>query len=81
MLRIAVKTNLTPEEVTRKAIKFFGPEGYKLKITNQTETSATFEGGGGSIEVSACADSNKTAVDFLSREWDFQVKEFIKIIR
>jgi hypothetical protein len=81
MLRIATKTKLTPEEVTRKAIKFFGPEGYKLKLTNQMGTSATFEGGGGSIEVSACADSGKTMVDFLPREWDFQVKEFIKMIR
>ena len=81
MLRIATKTKLTPEEVIKKAIKFFGPEGYKLKITSKMETSATFDGGGGSIEVSACADSSKTAVDFLSREWDFQVKEFIKAIR
>jgi hypothetical protein len=81
MLRIATKTKLTPEEVTRKAIKFFGPEGYKVKLINQMETSAAFEGGGGSIEVSACTDGSKTAVDILSREWDFQVKEFIKAIR
>ena len=81
MIRIATKTKLTPEEVIKRAIKFFGPDGYKLKITGQTETSAAFEGGGGSVGITACEDNGKTSVDFLSREWDFQVKEFIKIIR
>ena len=81
MLRIATKTKLSPVEVIKKAIKFFGPDGYKLKIISQTETSAEFEGGGGSIGLSACDDAGITSVDFLSREWDFQVKEFSKIIR
>jgi hypothetical protein len=81
VLRIATKTKLIPEEVIKKAIKYFGPEGYKLKIINQTETSAAFEGSGGTIELSACNDDGKTTVDFLSKEWDFQVKEFIRMIR
>jgi hypothetical protein len=81
MLRIATKTKLTPEDIIKKAVKFFGPEGYKLKINGQTETSATFEGGGGTVEISACAENGKTTVDFLSREWDYQVKEFIRMIR
>ena len=81
MLRIASKTKLTPEEIIKKAVKFFGPEGYKLKITGQTETTATFEGGGGTVEICACADNGKTTVDFISREWDYQLKEFISAIR
>jgi len=81
MLRIATKTKLSPEEVIMKAITFFGPDNYKLKITAQADTSASFEGGGGTIDVSACAENGKTSVDFLSREWDYQVKEFIKMIR
>ncbi|MBN1644349.1 MAG: hypothetical protein JW856_05995 [Dehalococcoidales bacterium] len=80
MLRIATETKLTPEKAIVKAIEFFGPEGYKLALTNQTETSAYFEGGGGFVEVSACKEKGKTRVDFSSREWDFQVKEFIKKI-
>ena len=81
MLRIAAKTKYTPEEVIKKATKFFGPDGYKLKIINQTDTSVNFEGGDGTIEISACAENGKTTVDFISREWDFQVNEFIKAIR
>jgi hypothetical protein len=81
MMRIAIITKLTPAEVIKKAINFFGPDGYKLKVANQTETSANFEGGGGSVGITACDDDGKTSVDFLSREWDYQVKEFIRIIR
>jgi len=81
MLRIATKTKLTPEDIINKAIKFFGPEGYKLKISSKSETSVHFEGGGGSVEITACKDDGRTNVDFLSAEWDYQVKEFIKAIR
>jgi len=81
MLRIATKTKLSPEEAIKKAIKFFGTANYKLKITAQTNTSVSFEGGGGSIDVSVCEENSKTSVDFLSREWDYQVKEFIMLIR
>jgi hypothetical protein len=77
MLRIATITKLSPEDVITNAIKFFGPEGYKLKITNQTDTSANFEGTGGFVEISACEENKKTKVDFTANEWDYQVKEFI----
>jgi hypothetical protein len=81
MLRIATKTKLSPEDTINEAVTFFGPEGYKLKVTEKSGTTASFEGGGGTIDVSACNENGKTTVDFLSREWDFQVKEFIKAIR
>jgi hypothetical protein len=81
MLKIAVRTKLTPEEAIRHAINFFGPNGYKLKVVDQAETSVSLEGGGGSIEITACAEDGKTTVEFISREWDYQVKEFIKAIR
>jgi hypothetical protein len=81
MLRIATKTKLTPEEAIEKALKFFGPEGYKLTITGQTDTSAGFEGGGGTVAITACAENGKTDVELFSREWDYQVKEFIRLVR
>ena len=81
MLRIATKTKLSPENTINKAVEFFGPEGYKLKLLTKSDTSAVFEGSGGSVEIFACEEGGKTTVDFLSKEWDFQVKEFIKLIR
>ena len=56
MLRIATRTKLTPEQTIKKAIDFFGPNGYKLKVTEQTNDSVSFEGSGGSIGITACAD-------------------------
>ncbi len=80
-MRITTKTKLTSVEVIKRAIKFFGPDGYKLVLTGQTETSVAFEGGGGSVNITLCDDNGKTSADFLSREWDYQVKEFIRLIR
>jgi hypothetical protein len=78
MLNISTKTKLTPEEAIIKVVKYFGPGGYKLKIMEQTDTSAYLEGSGGSIAVTATKDDSKTTLDFISTEWDYQVKEFIK---
>jgi hypothetical protein len=80
MLNISTKTKMTPEEVIKKAIAFFGPNGYKLKIINQTDTSISFEEQGGGIDISACRQKSYSSVDFISREWDFQVKEFINTV-
>ena len=80
MLRIAATTKLTPEESTDRAKQFFGPNGYGLRITDETPTSVCLEGSGGGVEVSACPEGKGAKVDFLSREWDHQVKEFIRDI-
>jgi hypothetical protein len=80
MLNISTKTKITPAEAINKVINYFGPNGYKLKIVEQTSTSVSFEGGGGSVTATACQSDNKTTLDFLSVEWDYQVKEFIKAL-
>ena len=77
MLSIEAKTKLNPEQVIKTAVDFFGPKGYKLVVKNQSADCASFEGGGGGVEVSACAEGKQTSVEFTSREWDYQVKEFI----
>ena len=53
MIRVATKTKMSPEEIIRQAIEFFGPEGYKLDIKEQTDSCVSFEGGGGSVDVVA----------------------------
>ena len=76
MLKLNVRTKSKPEEVVKKALEFFGTNGYGLKVTEQSDTCAYFEGGGGVIEVTACSDSKGTSVDMETREWEYQVKEF-----
>ncbi len=78
MLRMATTTKLTPEEAIKQAVKFFGPEGYGLEIKDQSPTCAYFEGGGGHVEVTSCAEEKGTSVELVSQEWDYQAKEFIE---
>jgi hypothetical protein len=79
MLRIEVKTGLSSEDVISRAVKFFG--GFGMKVKDQNSSAVTLEGGGGGIEMSACADKNITTVEFVSSEWDGIVKEFITTIK
>lgn len=77
MLNIATKTKLSPEEAINRAVEFFGPNGYGLEVKTHNPDCASFAGGGGDIEVTACAEDKHTSVELVSREWDYQVKEFI----
>ncbi len=81
MLKIAKKTKSTPEDVIKKAVEFFGPSGYGLKVTEQAEACASFEGGGGGVSITACSEGKRTSVEIETREWEYQVKEFLRKIR
>lgn len=80
MLKIATKTKLSPEEAINQAVKFFGPEGHGLEIKEHAPSCAYLEGGGGGVRVTACVEGKQTSLELESREWDFQVKEFINKI-
>ena len=77
MLKMEIKTRLSEEEVIKKAVEFFGTGGYGLEVKEQNECLVTFEGGGGGVSVATCVEGDKTAVELTSREWDYQLKEFI----
>ncbi|MBI2851502.1 MAG: hypothetical protein HYX84_00125 [Chloroflexi bacterium] len=81
MLKMSVKTKLNSGEVLNRAFAFFGPSGYGLKVTEQNETCITFEGGGGGVQVSTCAEGTGTEVDIEAREWDRQAREFMGKLR
>jgi hypothetical protein len=78
MLKLSKKSRHSAEEVVKRAVKFFGPEGYGLKVTEKDDCCATFEGGGGGVYVSTSTEKMGTTVDVESREWDFQAEEFLK---
>lgn len=80
MLRMATKTKLSPKEAIKRAVIFFGPDGHGLKVKEQSATGAYFEGGGGIVEVTACAEKKGSSVELVSREWDYQIREFISKI-
>jgi hypothetical protein len=77
MLNISKESKLKPQEVIKRATAFFGPGGYGLKILEEDTCNAYFEGGGGSVRVSAATTGKGSSVNIESVEWDYQVKEFI----
>ena len=77
MLKIGTKTKLTPEEAIKRAKEFFSKGGYGLQVTDETPTSMCFAGGGGRVEVVACAEDKGASVDIISEEWDYQAREFL----
>jgi hypothetical protein len=81
MLKLSTKTNMKPEDVMSKALGFFGPGGYGLKVTERGDTCATFEGGGGGVRLTVCKEDGKTSVDMETTEWENQVKEFARKIK
>ena len=81
MLKLNVRTNLQPKEVVKDAVEFFGPGGYGLKVTEESDTCAYFQGGGGGIAVTVCTDDKGTSVDLETREWEYQVKKFARKIK
>ncbi len=81
MLKLNVRTKSKPEVVVKKALEFFGQGGFGLKVIEQSDTCAYLEGGGGRIDITACADDKGTSVDLETREWEYQVKEFARKIK
>jgi hypothetical protein len=80
MLKIAKESKFTPQEVIKRAAAFFGPKGYGLILKEEDNCNAYFEGGGGSVRVSAATSKKGSSVDIESVEWDFQAKEFLNRI-
>jgi hypothetical protein len=81
MLSIETTSKLGPEEVIKRAKEFFGPGGYGLELREETPGYLEFQGGGGGVGVNAVAKDKGSTVSFESREWDYQVKEFLGKIK
>ena len=81
MLKLNVRTKRSPADVVKKTLEFFGPGGYGLKVTKQSDTCVSFEGGGGDITVTACADNKGASVDIETQGWENQVREFARKIK
>jgi hypothetical protein len=80
MPHYGVRTKLSPEGAVDKAVSYFGEEGLGLEITDRGERCVNFKGGGGHVDIVTCRDKGKTEVDIDTREWDIQVKSFMRQI-
>ena len=78
MARYAKKSKLEPEAVLQRAEEFFGAGGLGLQVIERNECCRSFQGSGGHVTVTAArCEPDKTEVDLETREWDYQVKEFM----
>jgi hypothetical protein len=48
-----------------------------LEVKDQGEDCVTFEGGGGYVSLTISETGKGTEVDLETREWEYQVKEFL----
>jgi hypothetical protein len=77
MISLTKKSKLATAEVIKRAVKFFGPGGFGLEVTDQGTCCVEFEGAGGSVKVSVAEAEKGTQVDIEAREWEKQAKDFI----
>jgi len=80
MARYSVETKLSSDQAIEKAVAYFGPGGVGLQVTEQASCCAHFEGGGGHVRVTVAAGERRTTVELETREWDYDVKQFMRKI-
>jgi hypothetical protein len=78
MLRIGKVTGQRPEEVLEKAAAFFGPQGIGLDIMPRSPQALEFNGGGGFVIVKVAPKDEGTEIDVTTREWDYDVRRFLR---
>jgi hypothetical protein len=78
MAHYSVGTKLSPEQAVQRAVAFFGEGGLGLDVTEQGECCAHFVGGGGHVRVTAAAGEPRTVVELETREWDYDVRQFMR---
>lgn len=79
-MRYGATTQAKPEEVLDLAREFFGGE-WGLQECESADSSASFEGGGGGVGISATPAADGTEVELLAREWDHQAQEFLRRLK
>jgi len=76
MLNLEIVTGLSQEEVIKRLKAFFSGKEMGLDLKEETAQCLTFEGGGGFVTATLCSEEGKTRVDLVTREWEYQVKQF-----
>lgn len=80
MIRIAKQTQLKPEDVIVRGVKFFGNEGEQLEEKERTACCVSFTGSGGFVTISVVDENKLRTVDIETREFEYQAKRFIQML-
>jgi hypothetical protein len=73
------ESNLTPPMVLREAVRYFGPEGLGLQLTEETAAAASFVGGGGyiTVETGTAVQEGRTSVEIRTADWCYHAERFL----
>jgi hypothetical protein len=66
--------------ILEKAAAFFGEDGLGLELVERDPCCASFKGGGGHVSLTVSEGERRTEVELETREWDYQVRQFINEI-
>ena len=76
MLKMEVNSKLSPEKIVDKLKGFFGESGLGLRLEDESDQCLSFHGGGGYVTATLCPEGSKTRIEFVTQEWEIQVKNF-----
>ncbi len=73
------QSRLTTEELITRLKEHFGKWwlGLTMEITEGNPPRISFRGGGGYVKATVFSERGKTKIHLATREWEYQVEEFI----
>jgi hypothetical protein len=77
VLSMEVRTSLSMEELAERLNEFFGKDALGLALKEDCPGRMTFEGGGGHVTATLCAERGKTLLKIVTSGWAVPVKKFI----
>jgi len=82
MINIETQSRLAGRTIIEKAVRFFGPDGLDLEITDRSELSARFEGANGFVGIllESHGRRKRTQVRAVGREYEAKIREFISTL-
>ena len=77
MLSMEVRTSLSMEELGERLKGLFGKGGLGLALKEDCPGRMTFEGGGGHVTATFCAEAENTLLRIVTSGWTVPVRKFI----
>jgi hypothetical protein len=78
MAAYTVETRRIPDQVIELAIAYFGEGGLGLSAEYLGPCCAYFQNGEGFVRVEARKGQGRTKVDLETRDWDYDVRQFMR---